>query len=100
MERTAEFRFTKVTKDGTSLDYIKKTYNQGGKRTTFNQERRWRDPQFYCKFTGESAFLGPGSYNDHENFKNMNRQPCSALMKKIGILEDEESKKQCYIMVG
>lgn len=73
MERSAEYRFTKVTKDGVNLDYIKKTHNQGGKKSTFNQEKRWKEPQFYCKHTGESAFLGPGTYNDHENFKNMNR---------------------------
>jgi hypothetical protein len=58
------------------------------------------EPKFYCKHTGESAYLGPGTYNDHDVFKKLNKQPCSALMKKIGMLEPEESKKQCYIMVG
>ena len=35
-ERTAEFRVTNVSKEGRNFDYIKKTFNQGGRNSTFN----------------------------------------------------------------
>jgi len=32
------------------------------------------------------------------SFNNLKKKPCSAVMKKIGYLTQEESKKQCYLL--
>ena len=100
MERTAEFRAINMSKEGKKFDFVKKTFNQSGRNSTFSREQRWREPKMYCKHTGESAFLGPGSYNEHENFNSLTKKPCTAVMKQLTLLDKEESKKQCYVMVG
>ncbi len=33
------------------------------------------------------------------NFNNMNKKPCTAVMKKISMLDEKESKKQCYVLM-
>jgi hypothetical protein len=68
MERTAEYRVTKVNKEGKSLDYNTKTHNQGGRSSTFSQDKRFKEPTLYCQHTGESAYLGPGTYDPQSNF--------------------------------
>ena len=66
----------------------------------FSQEVRFKEMPFYCRGTGESCYLGPGSYNDNENYKKLKSRPCTAVWKKGTHLDNEESKKSCYILVG
>lgn len=67
-EKTAEFRESHVNKTGDHLQYNQEGMNKNGRQSTFSQEIRFKEAQFYCKYTGESVFLGPGSYNHHESF--------------------------------
>jgi len=67
-ERTAEYRESYVNKNGDNLEYCQDGMNKNGRKSTFSQELRFKEPKFYCKYTGESVYLGPGSYNDHESF--------------------------------
>lgn len=50
--------------------------------------------------SGATSFLGPGRYNDQENFNKLVQQPCSSVMKKISAVPSSESGKPSYIMVG
>ena len=67
-ERTAEFRESMVNKTGDNLEYRQSGMNKNGRKSTFSQDERFKESKFYCKYTGESVYLGPGSYNDHESF--------------------------------
>ena len=67
--------------------------NKNGRNTTFSQELRFKEAKYYDQHTGESVYLGPGSYNEHESFKKQAAKPCSALMKKVGLFDEEEAKK-------
>ena len=95
-EKTAEFRVYNINKDGHSFDYAQR----GKSKSNFSQEARFKEAPVYCRGTGQTCYLGPGSYNDIENFKKQKKKPCTAIMKKGTHIDPEESKKDCYIMVG
>ena len=99
-EKTAEFRESNVNKTGDNLQYRQDGMNKNGRKSTFSQEMRFKEAKFYCKNTGESVYLGPGSYNHHQSFARQVAKPCTAMMRKPGVLDDDEGKKQCYVMVG
>ena len=61
----------------------------------FNYEER-----FYCNTNGQSAYVGPGAYEGAEQLKKLQRQPCSALLKKSSQLGPAESREGCYVMAG
>ena len=82
-ERTAEYRIAKCNRNGHSLEYKKQIgFNQQGRSTNFSKERRFKAEKFYCNGTGESVFVGPGSYQPLENFSAQNKKACAVLMKK------------------
>jgi len=91
-EVTAEFRCApSITKEGLDLNYLKNR-SSTTRRQTFPQEKRWKQYG--------TAFTGPGSYYPEDNFKRSTNAPCMAVMKKISILEPNESKRGCYVMFG
>lgn len=125
-ERTAEFRRIDCTHVGHKLEYqkrqvspellnpnasspknlsifkslapYKKAMRSG---SSFNRQQRFSNAErFYCKLSGQSVCVGPGTYNYHENFLCQNRSSCTAQMKEGMHLNNQESKKQCYVMIG
>lgn len=122
-EVTPEFRMVTVTYKGTNLEYNQRdqsdpnryanselqTYHElknrpksivSNTQSNFGKDQRFREAPLYCKGSGQSIYTGPGSYNDHEKFAKIKTKPCSTLMKNSSYLPKEESKKQCYIMIG
>ena len=75
-ERTAEFTNVQHTHNGTSLNMNRRTKNTTGQ--TMSKERRFKDQPLYCKGSGATCFLGPGSYNDHDAFKAIRKTSCPA----------------------
>ena len=63
------------------MDFLTKTANQSG--TTLPKETRFKDKHLYDKQTGQTCFLGPGSYNDHESFVNLNKNSCPSKIVSI-----------------
>ena len=62
-ERTAEYKVVQHTHNGHNLDLCYKTKNATG--TILPKEQRFKPSPLYCKGSGATCFLGPGSYNDH-----------------------------------
>jgi len=98
METTAEFRKFEINREGHGLNFKLKQKNS--RCTNFSQEERFKETPLYDKGTGESCFLGPGSYDDHESFIKMNKNSCCTAMNRITALPGKESGKQCYVMYG
>ena len=73
-ERTAEFKHYWIQNTGNNLNFLQKTMNTSG--STLPKEPRFRDKPLYDRATGQTCYLGPGSYNDHENFIVMNKMSC------------------------
>ena len=91
-ERTAEYKQYRMNCNGNDLNFLQKTMNTSG--TTLPKERRFKDKPLYDKGTGQTCYLGPGSYNDHENFKNMTKQSCPS---KIVSLNPSNLELQCFL---
>jgi hypothetical protein len=54
-----------------------------------------KDERFFCKLSGQSVCVGPGTY-EAKQFKD----PCKTVIKDSTYLDKEEAKKQEYIMIG
>mmetsp|Transcript_33050 Transcript_33050/g.40932 ORF Transcript_33050/g.40932 Transcript_33050/m.40932 type:complete len:80 (-) Transcript_33050:2018-2257(-) len=67
-ERTAEYKQFTMKNNGNNLNFLQKTMNTSG--TILPKEQRFKDKPLYDKGTGQTCYLGPGSYNDHDNFIN------------------------------
>ena len=80
-ERTAEYRKFQINKDGQSLDFLQKQTNNTG--SNLPKDLRFKPMPLYCKGSGASCYLGPGSYNDHESFIKLNKQACSTKIVSI-----------------
>ena len=77
-ERTAEYKVIQHTHNGHSLDLCYKTKNATG--TILPKEQRFKPSPLYCKGSGATCFLGPGSYNDHQAFKKLRKPSCPTKM--------------------
>jgi hypothetical protein len=77
-ERTPEFYDNIVTKNGQYLNF--KTITQSKKLTTIPQTKRFECYKTYSVGSGVSSFLGPGTYNDHENYIKLSKTACSTVM--------------------
>ena len=75
-ERTAEYKHYTMNNTGNNLNFLRQTMNTSG--TTLPKEQRFKDKPLYDKGTGQTCYLGPGSYNDHDNFISMTKQSCSS----------------------
>ena len=73
-ERTAEFKNFEVTKEGLNLNFIQKTKNASG--CTLSRETRFKEAPLVDRATGQTVFLGPGSYNDHDCYINLKKNSC------------------------
>ena len=73
-ERTAEFKNYQITYQGEHLNFLRKTMNTSG--STLPKAMRFRDKPMFDKGTGQTCFLGPGSYNDHQSFIDLNKKSC------------------------
>ena len=49
---------------------------------------RFKEMSFYDKGTGQTVFLGPGSYNAHECFARLKQVPSPFIMVKFNNLND------------
>ena len=86
-ERTAEFRNINFTYTGNNLDFLHPSSTKNAKAqksrsnspeakkanknfgTSFNREKRfYNEERYYCKLSGQSVCVGPGSYNDQKNY--------------------------------
>jgi hypothetical protein len=52
---------------------------------------RFKEMSFYDKGTGQTVFLGPGSYNAHECFARLKQVPSPFIMVKFHYLNDLET---------
>lgn len=66
----------------------------------FSHDARFKEHGVFCEGTGMSVYTGPGTYEEHIAFQKMAAQPTTAMMKHSTLLGPNESKKQCYILVG
>ena len=80
-ERTAEYRKLLVTKEGIQLDLLAKPINKTG--TNLPKDIRFKPMPLYCKGTGATCFLGPGSYNDMESFNNLHKPACPTKIVSV-----------------
>jgi hypothetical protein len=78
-ERTADLIMTEVDKGGTKFDILsEKKLNPKG--TNLPRETRFKEMPFYDRGSGQSVFLGPGSYNSQVSFNMQTKTPCMAVM--------------------
>ena len=87
-----------MTNNGVNLDFLQKTMNASG--STLPKDKRFKDMPMFDKGTGQTCFLGPGSYNDHQSFIDLNVKACSSKIRPITALPKRESGQQCYLMFG
>ena len=80
-ERTAELKNFSQTHLGTDLNFLKRTMNQSG--SILPKEQRFKDKPLFDKGTGQTCFLGPGSYNDHQAFIDLHRHSCSSKIVRF-----------------
>ena len=59
----------------------KRTKNTTG--MTMPKEKRFKDQPFYCKGSGATCFLGPGSYNDHQAYISLRKASCPAKIVSV-----------------
>lgn len=62
------------------------------------KETRFKPWPLYSKQTGQTCFMGPGSYNVMESFNLQNRTVCTAKMVSVGDLVKcfvEEACRRC-----
>ncbi len=78
-EKTPEFyNAGSITREGEPLNFRPKSLNK--RRTVLPQADRFPVKNFFNHGSGVSAFLGPGSYNDHDDFIKLVKIPCSVAM--------------------
>lgn len=99
-ERTAELNTDQTcNREGTIYDICQeKKMNPRG--TNLPKAERFNTMPFYCKQTGQSVFIGPGSYDPHKAKDKMIKSPCPTLIKPISLMDGKESGEQHYILVG
>lgn len=51
--------------------------------TTLPKEPRFKNAPVYDKGTGQTCYLGPGSYNDHDNFISLNKASCPSKIVSL-----------------
>lgn len=98
IERTAEFKTPTVDKNGAELNFLTKPKSKA--KSNLGRDLRFKECPTFCPHTGQTLYLGPGSYNAHLSFKQLDKKPCPTVIKQIGILPKTETGKQQYIMVG
>ena len=87
-----------MTVQGRRTNFDPKTVNASG--STLPKDVRFREKSLVDKGTGQTCFLGPGSYNDQQAFYELTKQSCQSKMMPMTALPHKESGQQCYIMVG
>jgi hypothetical protein len=80
-ERTPDFYQTEINNLGEKVCFRSSSHN---KKQVFNKESRFHQ---YINRSGNgcsvSAFVGPGSYNDQEDFLKLTAQPCSIKLVPV-----------------
>jgi len=56
-----------------------------------SREIRFKQMQFYDKGTGQTVFIGPGTYNAHECFARLKAVPSTYLMVMFVVLTSLET---------
>eukprot|EP00347_Sterkiella_histriomuscorum_P013170 403365740 len=92
-QKTPEYYNSKVTVDGRILNFIASSQN---KKRTFTSQERFPQYQDWAKITGQ--FLGPGSYNQNENYQKLKAIPCSAIYRNQSM--GKETGRPAFIMIG
>ena len=72
-QKTPDYRITKVLRNGDNLDSPNKSHNRNPKKSNFPQDQRFPMERMYCKGTGQSVYIGPGSYNADKNYSQLVR---------------------------
>lgn len=88
-QRTAEFKCSQMTFHGNNLNFLQKTMNTSG--STLPKEPRFKDTPLFDKSTGQTCFLGPGSYNDHQSFIDLNKSSCPSKIVSLASLSQQGS---------
>lgn len=74
-ERTPDFASTAVNREGKKFD-VCEDRPANPKGSTLPRNSRFEQIAFYDTRTGQSVFLGPGSYNPQVSFNILNQSPC------------------------
>ena len=86
-ERTGDFTDKPgTTYMGEALNFQSKSKNK--KSSILPKEERFQQYKLFRGGNHASAYLGPGTYNDHETYLNLNKMPCPSLMVILLILDD------------
>ncbi|CDW83579.1 UNKNOWN [Stylonychia lemnae] len=92
-QRTPEFYNARVTPDGRKLNFVANSLNV---KKTFPSQSRFPQYHVWEKVTGK--FLGPGSYNDNDNFQVLKAIPCAAIYRNQSL--GREAGRPAFIMIG
>lgn len=100
-ERTPEFYNPKVTSDGHLLSFgrlptKKRKMSKVRVNTSFSKQERFLDYKYLARVTSKK--LGPGTYEDFENFKIQRKKPCPTRIRCSVLGED--TKDPCYMYIG
>lgn len=80
-ERTAEYKVFPMTNQGNDLNFMHKAKNASG--SVLPKERRFKEAPMFDKGTGQTCFLGPGSYNDHQSFIDLAKKSCPSKIVSV-----------------
>ena len=79
-ERTAEYNVDlTMNKEGKRYQILEET-KVNPKGSNLPQAQRFKVMPFYDRATGQSVFIGPGSYNAHESPNKLGALPCSTVI--------------------
>lgn len=68
-EKTPEFYDIRTTYTGEALNFKNSSINK--RQSNFPQADRFPQFDFYSSGSGVNCFIGPGTYNDHDNYIKM-----------------------------
>ncbi|CAI2370324.1 unnamed protein product [Moneuplotes crassus] len=98
-ERTPDFYAPNITNDGFQIGVKalpKKKKSKLRLNGSFSKQQRFLDYKILSRVTSKQ--LGPGAYQDFENFKQLRSKPCMSKFSKSSVSYD--SNDPCYIYVG
>lgn len=67
-----------MTHQGHPLGFNNGNFNK--KESVFPKAKRFANYKFYDTGSGVSCYVGPGTYNDHEDYYKLSKRPCSSVM--------------------
>lgn len=99
-ERTPEFYDPQVTFDGHLVNVLKVEPKTKRKKirlnSSFSKQKRFGEYKILERVTSKK--LGPGSYEDVQNFRHLKKKPCPVKIQKS--ILGERTKNPWYMYIG